>query len=63
VRDVAVLGVDLHLLRRNKIKSEIAYLEIGVSKTAGPAELEAWEWLMEKIRAHYGAAASPAATT
>ena len=63
VVEAAILVSRLHLLPREKVESEIAYLEIGVSKTAGPAELEAWEWLMEKIRAHYGAAASPAATT
>ena len=32
-----------------KIKREIAYLEIAVGKTAGPAEAEAWGWLMERI--------------
>src|SRR5262245_54262878 len=61
--EAAILSSRLHLLPREKVQSEIAYLEIAVSKTAGPAELEAWQWLMEKIRADYGAAASPAATT
>jgi hypothetical protein len=30
-----------------KIESEIDYLRIGLEKTAGDRELEAWGWLME----------------
>jgi len=40
------------MLPREKIDSELAYLETAVTKTAGPAEQEAWDWLMEKIRAY-----------
>jgi hypothetical protein len=32
-----------------KIDSEIAYLKIGLEKTAGKRELEAWHWLMDAI--------------
>ena len=54
VIEAAILVSRLHLLPREKVESEIAYLDIAVSKTAGPAELQAWQWLMEKVRAHYG---------
>jgi len=59
VVEAAILVSRLHLLPREKVESEIAYLEIAVSKTAGPAEQQAWQWLMEKIQAHYEADASP----
>jgi hypothetical protein len=62
VVEAAILASRLHLLPREKVESEIAYLEIAVAKTAGPAELEAWGWLMEKFRAHYGDARNAAAT-
>jgi len=53
VVEAAILVSRLHLLPREKIESEIAHLEIAVAKTAGLAEQQAWQWLMEKIRAHY----------
>ena len=59
VIEAAILVTRLHLLPREKIESELAYLEIAVSKTAGPAEAEAWGWLMEKIRGYEREAASP----
>ena len=52
VIEAAILATRLHLLPREKIESELAYLEIAVSKTAGPAEAEAWGWLVEKIRGY-----------
>ena len=55
VIEAAVLSSRLHMLPREKVESEIAYLNIAVSKTAAAEELEAWEWLMEKIRKHYDA--------
>src|SRR5215470_10758710 len=58
VIEAAILASRLHLLPREKVEREIAYLEIAVSKTAGAAEQQAWQWLMEKIRAHYGNDAS-----
>jgi hypothetical protein len=48
----AVLVSRLHLLPREKIETEMAYLQIGVDKTAGPTEREAWEWLQEAVALH-----------
>ena len=31
---------------------ELSYLQSAVDKTGGPEELEAWNWLMERVRAH-----------
>ena len=56
VIEAAVLVSRLHLLAPDKIDSELAYLAIAVEKTAGPAELEAWGWLMERIAGHRAAA-------
>ena len=50
--EAAILVSRLHMLPREKIEQEIAYLAIAVGKTAGERENEAWSWLMEKIRAH-----------
>ncbi|HLN09564.1 MAG TPA: DUF447 domain-containing protein [Xanthobacteraceae bacterium] len=50
VVEAAILVSRLHLLPRHKIETEIAYLGIAVAKTAGAAEREAWNWLMDKIR-------------
>jgi uncharacterized protein len=47
----AILVSRLHLLPREKIESEMAYLAIAVEKTAGPREREAWSWLTEAIAA------------
>jgi len=49
----AILVSRLDLLPRDKIEQEMAYLATAVSKTAGPAEQEAWEWLVERVRARY----------
>jgi len=53
VIEAAILVSRLHMLPRDKVEAEMAYLEIAISKTAGPAEQEAWGWLVEKVRAHY----------
>src|SRR5207247_3695837 len=53
VIEAAILVSRLHMLPREKIEAEMAYLEIAIAKTAGPAEQEAWDWLTEKVRAHY----------
>jgi hypothetical protein len=50
----AILVSRLLMLPREKIEAEIAYLEIAISKTAGEAEREAWAWLMDAVRKHYG---------
>ena len=46
-----MLTTRLNMLSLEKIESELKYLEIAISKTAGPREEEAWGWLMEKIAA------------
>jgi len=50
VLEAAILSTRLHLLSPDKIRSEMAYLEIAVGKTAGEAEREAWQWIEAKIR-------------
>ena len=42
-------GQPPHMLPRDKIEAEMAYLTIAIDKTAGPAEQEAWGWLMERV--------------
>lgn len=49
VLEAAILVSRLHMLPAEKIDNEIKYLEIAVEKTAGPAEREAWGWLMDRI--------------
>jgi hypothetical protein len=51
VLELAVLSTRLDMLPAEKIDAELAYLEIAISKTAGAQELEAWGWLMDRIRA------------
>lgn len=53
VLECAILVTRLHLLPREKVDREIAYLEIAIEKTAGAQELEAWSWLMQKRDAFY----------
>jgi hypothetical protein len=48
----AVLVSRLHLLPPEKVESEMRYLQIAIDKTAGAAEREAWEWLVEAVAAH-----------
>ncbi len=38
------------------IEAEMAYLQTAIEKTAGAQEAEAWAWLKEAIRLHYGEA-------
>jgi uncharacterized protein len=49
VVELAVLTTRLDMLPADKVESELKYLEIAISKTAGPREDEAWEWLMDKV--------------
>jgi hypothetical protein len=49
VLEAAILVSRLKMLPIEKIDSEIAYLKIGLEKTAGERELEAWGWLMNEI--------------
>lgn len=53
VLEAAILISRLHMLPREKIDQEIAYLSIAIEKTAGAAEREAWSWLMQKRDAFY----------
>jgi uncharacterized protein len=56
VLEAAILATRLDRLPREKLDAEIAYLRIAIDKTAGPAEREAWDMIMEKIAAHPGRA-------
>ena len=58
VIEAAILVSRLTMLPRDKVEREMAYLEIAVSKTAGPREREAWEWLTARIAAFYRDAAA-----
>jgi hypothetical protein len=50
VVEAAILVSRLGMLPEEKIREEINYLQIGIDKTAGARELEAWGWLMDKIK-------------
>ncbi len=52
VLEAAILVSRLKMLPIEKIQSEIDYLSIGLTKTAGERELEAWGWLMDIIDQH-----------
>jgi hypothetical protein len=54
VLEAAILVSRLHRLPRERIERELDYLRSAVDKTAGPQELEAWNWLMDKVRSHFG---------
>ncbi|CAA9892627.1 conserved hypothetical protein [Candidatus Methylobacter favarea] len=49
VLEAAILVSRLNRLPLEKIESEIEYLRIGLDKTAGDREREAWDWLMTAI--------------
>ena len=49
VLEAAILISRLNRLPIEKIESEIDYLRIGLEKTGGDRELEAWGWLMAVI--------------
>lgn len=53
VLELAILVSRLGMLPREKIEAELAYLQIAIDKTAGPDELEAWGWLMERVATHF----------
>jgi uncharacterized protein len=55
VIEAAILVSRLHRLPREQIERELAHLEVAIGKTAGERESTAWKWLMNKVRAHYGA--------
>jgi hypothetical protein len=53
VIEAAILVSRLDMLPREKVEQEMAYLEVAISKTAGDAERQAWEWLTERLEARY----------
>jgi len=53
----AVLVSRLAMLPPEKVDSELAYLQIAIDKTAGPDELEAWQWIGEAVHAFRSRAA------
>lgn len=53
VIELAVLVSRLSMLPKEKVISEMQYLQIAIDKTAGERELEAWSWLTEKIDNFY----------
>lgn len=56
VLEAAILSTRLHMLEPEKILTEMRYHAIAISKTAGPAEREAWDWIEEKVAAALGRA-------
>lgn len=52
VLEAAILVSRLDRLPREKITSELQYLQIAIDKTAGKREKQAWGWLMERIDSH-----------
>ncbi len=54
VLEAAILSTRLHMLAPEKILTEMAYLAIAISKTAGPREREAWDWIEDKVAASLG---------
>lgn len=53
VIELAVLVSRLQMLPKDKVLSELNYLQIAIDKTAGERELQAWRWLAEKIENFY----------
>ncbi len=51
VIEAAVLVTRLGMLPAEKVEAELKYLEIAISKTAGPREEEAWGWLAARFDA------------
>ena len=50
VVEAAILVSRLGMLPEQKIREEMEYLTIAIDKTAGDRELEAWGWLMDKVK-------------
>ena len=49
----AVLVSRLGMLPRDKVETEMDYLQIAIDKTAGPLEQEAWDWLYAAVQDFY----------
>jgi uncharacterized protein len=52
VLEAAILISRLDMLPLEKIETEIAYLSIGLKKTGGEREMEAWAWITEVLDKH-----------
>jgi uncharacterized protein len=52
VLEATILISRIDMLPLTKIESEIEYLRIGLEKTAGEREREAWGWLMAVLENH-----------
>ncbi len=52
VLEAAILISRLGRLPWEKIQAELDYLRIGLEKTAGDREWQAWGWLMEAVEQH-----------
>ena len=59
ILEAAILVSRLHMLPRDRIERELAYLRSAVEKTAGLREVEAWSWLTERSRCILPAGTSP----
>ena len=53
VLELAVLASRLNRLAKEKVLSEMQYLQIAIDKTAGERELQAWQWLVDKVENFY----------
>lgn len=49
VIELCILASRLGIIENSKIKNEIKYLEIAIEKTAGEAEIEAWNCVLKYI--------------
>jgi uncharacterized protein len=58
VLEAAILVSRLGMLPTEKIERELDYLRIGLEKTAGNREREAWGWLMDAVNQFKTGAAS-----
>jgi uncharacterized protein len=53
VVELSILVSRLHMLPKEKVLTEMAYLQIAIDKTAGEREKEAWGWLADKVNTFY----------
>tara|TARA_B100001057_G_scaffold196491_1_gene197174 strand:+ start:1262 stop:1834 length:573 start_codon:yes stop_codon:yes gene_type:complete len=53
VIELAVLSTRLGIIDDNKVKEELKYLKIGIDKTAGDNEKEAWNWIENKVKKYF----------
>jgi hypothetical protein len=53
VIELAVLSTRLGRISDDKVRNELEYLKIGIDKTAGDNEKEAWYWIEKKINKYF----------